>query len=462
MRRQLRLAAQPEQLPVEGPQLGPRHVVQLAPGEAAAVVGVAAAVERRLVAVVDAGGAGVGHQEGRRRTDRRQVTAGAVPDAGDVVGAQGIHQHLPDRPGIVGQRPLEPTLQAAGGDGPGRAVEVLLEQPQAQRRGEAVVVHDAVPLVAHEPRRRVPEELAQDEGLGIDLLDGLPEGRPDGVVAGADGVGSVPLGGAVEADLLAHVQAPAVDGAGRLEPRPGDGGRVVVDLRPQRRVGVVQLRHGVEVPPEGYAKSHVLLWGCIPIREGEITVPRRRLRFISARGRPLVGPVEPGVPVAAVVEHAVEHEPDGEVALEVPVAVGRLSQAGQGVVAAEVDVHGAVVHGVVLVVGGRAEDGIQVDGVDAEVLQVGRQAPGNARQVAAEELLRGGARIGQRPPGARLHRPVVVVLAGDHVVGRVAVGETVGEDLVPGRPRRPRRRVEAGHQPEIQPGGLRGGDLEGV
>ncbi len=67
--------------------------VGLVPGEGAAVVGVVAAGEADLVAVVDRRGAGEGHLEEGRQAERRGVAPGEVEEAGDVVAPQQVHHH---------------------------------------------------------------------------------------------------------------------------------------------------------------------------------------------------------------------------------------------------------------------------------------------------------------------------------------------------------------------------------
>ncbi|MNL28997.1 hypothetical protein D3C87_1506680 [compost metagenome] len=96
-------------------------------------------------------------------------------------------------------------------------------------------------------------------------------------------------------------------------------------------------------------------------------------------------------------------------------AVGGLEHAREGRVAAEGRVHVHVVAGVVLVVAAAGEDRVEVEGVDAQLLEVG-ELLGHPVQVAAHEVVEGRRGAPGRDPLG--------------IVGAIAVGEALGEDLV--------------------------------
>ncbi len=64
-----------------------------------------------------------------------------------------------------------------------------------------------------------------------------------------------------------------------------------------------------------------------------------------------------------MVENAIQDDPD-------PAGVGSLDEAFEQGQVAEVVIDNAVISGIVLVVGGRFEDGVEVDGGDAQLFDV--------------------------------------------------------------------------------------------
>ena len=111
---------------------------------------------------------------------------------------------------------------------------------------------------------------------------------------------------------------------------------------------------------------------------------------------------------------------------------------------AKMRVNVAVILRVIFVVGWRYEDGIEVDPVNAELLQV-IQLVHDALQVAAVVLAGVVGRGRTVPVLDLLHAAaVVVVLAGHDVVVGVAVAEAVREDLIEHGSFGPVRRLETG------------------
>ena len=96
----------------------------------------------------------------------------------------------------------------------------------------------------------------------------------------------------------------------------------------------------------------------------------------------------------------------------------------------EMGVDMVVVLGVVLMAGGGNEEGVEIDGLHPQALEV-VQLLADARQVAAVEAVE-IAVAGQLVPGGGYagRGATVAVLAGNDIVGGVAVAEAVGENLV--------------------------------
>src|SRR5579859_307306 len=95
-------------------------------------------------------------------------------------------------------------------------------------------------------------------------------------------------------------------------------------------------------------------------------------------------------------------------------------------------VHLLIIHYVILVIGQRRENRREIQGGDAEVLQV-VQPLHNPLQIAAEKLACAGLRMRARAlaPCARDSRlTVTVVLTAAYIIRWVAIVEAVGEYLV--------------------------------
>ena len=137
-----------------------------------------------------------------------------------------------------------------------------------------------------------------------------------------------------------------------------------------------------------------------------------------------LGGLKPGVPVAGMVGHDVQQVAHAA-------RVQSLAQRNQRLVAAKMRVDVLVVGHVVLVVRLGGEDRVEIQRGDAQLLDI-IQLLRNALQVAAvEDQREGGVVRRQRAPGEGLRAlAAVFVLVGLRIVRRIAVGETVGEDLV--------------------------------
>ena len=96
----------------------------------------------------------------------------------------------------------------------------------------------------------------------------------------------------------------------------------------------------------------------------------------------------------------------------------------------EMGVDMVVVLGVVLMAGGGDEEGVEIDGLHPQALEI-VQLLADARQVAAVEAVEIAVAGQLVPGGGNAGRgATVAVLAGNDIVGGVAVAEAVGENLV--------------------------------
>ncbi len=152
----------------------------------------------------------------------------------------------------------------------------------------------------------------------------------------------------------------------------------------------------------------------------------------------LLGGLEPGMPVAAMVGHDVEqiaHVSSSEV----------VAQVDERLVAAKMGIDVAVVGDIIFVVGVGGKDGIQVEGIDAKFLNV-VELFGDTGQVAA--VKHDGKRLvrmGWFTPGVGLGTGAVEFKVVWMRVGAgVAVVETVGEYLVENGRSQPIRAVIIG------------------
>ena len=271
------------------------------------------------------------------------------------------------------------------------------------------------------------------------------------------------------AQISRHVQAPAVDGVGWLGPLFCDPEDFLAQFA---AAFVVQLGQRFHAPP-----AVVIL----AILELEIIAVRALGIVVSAgliASRLLVDalPVHPFVEGSAVVEHAVQddlHAPAVQLAAEPgepgiafrQVLFVRRAQdilPGMSILMlvflqqvifivendGEVRVHVVVVLGVVFMGGGRYENGVEINCLHPQALQV-IQLFQHALQVAAIEhaVI---ADLRQLVPVFRVADIAagIIVLVVAHIVEGIAVAEAVGENLVLQRPLRPGGHVEPGNQVE--------------
>ncbi len=303
----------------------------------------------------------------------------------------------------MGPRQLEPAIQLFGADLDGVVGDVLTGQEGADRMGEAVVVHGAVLLIPLQPLARLEEVLAEHVGVRVLLLHRAANGAH---------VAAVAFGGAALTQHVDDVEAPAIDLVGGAHPVAQDGVVSPIDCVLHLLAGEVELGQAANALPADVIPFVV---------KGVEAAPRRIRVALGAEWR-----AEPGVLGRGVIDHRIQN--DLHAAL-VQVA----GQLGELLVAAEVGIHLEVVLGVVLVVARRIEDGVEIERRYPEGLQV-VQLGIDARQIAAIEFA--GAmplfvttdRLAPRLADDRLAAVLVLVMLDAE--GRVAVAETVGEDLV--------------------------------
>ena len=397
------------------------------PGEGAAVVGVAEALETRLIAVVDAGHAGQRHLQQRGEPEARAreglltvvelvgralrvgqlVLLGRPAQDGEqahaVVGAehvQAVRQRL-------GRVVLDELLENVGQLGGGRLAGEVAQDARTKR-----IVHHAVELLALEVLAelavrplvgRVLPHLADDEG--IVLLGGR-----GGLELADEGVGQ----------LIGHVEAPAARAGAQP---PADDAVLAVDVVPVSGVGLLDVGQVLDAPPAAVA---AVLLHLVPrvVRGGRI-LRRAHVGVVPER-------VEVARVAAGVVEDAVEDDGDA-----VRLRIG--AERAERLLVAEQRIDALVVGRVVAVVARRLEDRVEVERGDAERLEVA--------ELLADALERAAVEV----PGEHLVG-LLVELVGDGLVPVldeaalgslargierlgalapiVAAGEAIGEDLV--------------------------------
>ncbi len=147
------------------------------------------------------------------------------------------------------------------------------------------------------------------------------------------------------------------------------------------------------------------------------------LALVGAYTRVVAQAVEVQAVVARVAEHTVQHYPHAQLA-------GLAAQLLKVRVCAQEGVHLVIIPGVVAVVAARAEDGVEVEHADTQVLEVG-QFGDDALQVAAEEIHSLAVALGHVGIEQGRIIPVLVHFAvrppGNRGLGAV---ETVRENLV--------------------------------
>ena len=238
-------------------------------------------------------------------------------------------------------------------DPAGVTAELESVQPFEDRRLEAPVVHDAVPLVAGQLGGGVERVLTEEIGIGRLGLDGVAYAPSD--------LGTQ-LVRTKSPEHVRDIDPPTVDGEWLPKPTAHDRIRAFVHLGAQPRAAVVELGQ------RPHAEPRFVVVGALA--EDEV-VGGRRAR-VRLRGQ------EPRMLDPDVVGRDVEHQPDVTLA-------GRAPQRDERGVATEMLGDAAVVDDVVPVVRASLEDRVEIDRVDAEVDQVVEVVldPG---QVAAIEL----------------------------------------------------------------------------
>ena len=179
---------------------------------------------------------------------------------------------------------------------------------------------------------------------------------------------------ALFAQHMHHVQAPAVHAPWRFQPVAHDTIFPAIDFIDQRRRPVVQLRQaGVSQPVVGNA-----LGGKI------IPVAPRRIGVMAGAAATALVAVEPGMRIAAMVEHAIEDQTHS-------LFLRMVAQAQQRRIAAKLRINATIILGIIFMHAGGDKYRIQVQRRYAKLLQV-RQPLADTIEIAA--VKGGAARLG--------------------------------------------------------------------
>ena len=337
-------------------------------------------------------------------------------------------------------------------------VAVLLHSGEipGHRLHKGVVIHDGIPLVALKPGGSVPVMLRENHCVRIGLFHIFPEILPELVVKF--------LG---PAQIRSYIQPPAVYIVGRRDPFPGDAHNIVIQLL---RSLITELGQRVVPPPA------VIIFIIRPV---VLVVEFKKLPVRAVCGNigalfvvavAFVKPfsVQPFVKGAAVVEHAIQEDAH-------PSLVNFLHKMNEKFVAGfqvlltdyalhvfgrfgivqlprrknlsavifnhcKMGIDVIIILGIVLVVRGRYENRVHVNDLNSQILQV-VQFIQNSLQVAAvkaADIHRLGIFV---PILHTLHLLAnVAVLSGQHIIGGIAVAETVHVNLIHDRALGPLRR----------------------
>ena len=397
------------------------HAAQALEGVVPVVVGIS--VERLVVLI----GTVVEHEEGAAGIMAAQQVHHGVEGFGRVA----LHQVEQALVELRGHQRLDDARAAA------RVVVVVNERlvaPEAQHGRAELVVHRGVPLIAQQPGGGVAPFLADDVAFRVGGAHGHAEAFPIVIVG---------VGGCAGVNIPAHIQAPAI-GVPGFHPVHGDW---VARARPDEvahfLVGRIQLGQAVEAKPACVGSAA----GCAVAADagagagwhvGEV-VPVAVftvLALASAYRSVIAIAVEVDAVRRGVVEDAIQHDVHAA-------SVGFLDKQLEQRQVAKVIVNDAVIGSIVLVVGWRLKDRVEVDGSDAQVFEV-IQLVQHTLQVAAVEVLAPDevartarvARVADRLVPVRLVGAedaaalIVERRAGRGVIGGVAIAEAVGEDLV--------------------------------
>ena len=454
---------QGDRSPVEGQHL----FILRSPGIRPAVVRIREPAHARFVTVIDRRRSGPGHlhhdglaHDCRIDSVRGRIIVKMVHPAHLMIGpgqeprmvmiAQLIHGHLDRRRHHQGHLVLHGIPETVRV--PEHSLQVFVrvffharEEP-GHRLHERVIVHDGIPLVAFEPAFRTSIMLRDDQRVWIRILDPLPELFPEAVVIGTR-----------VAQVRCHIKAPAVSVKGLGNPLARD----VQDIFLQQGAAlVIQLGQRVMPPPAVIERIIGPLMFICKMEERSVRTVGRHIGAFLISGLIFVDPlpVHPFVEGPAVIEHAVQdhsHAPSVTLlhkSLEDPVGVFQVFHAGHtadisaraGIVLLTPAQHISLVTDklpqmridviiilyVVLMVGWRDKQGVEIDHIHTQILQI-IQFFRNALKISAVKL---PDPHGGRPlvPVGHPDRPFpdIAVLVVEHIIVRVSVAEAVDHDLI--------------------------------
>ena len=344
------------------------------PPEESPVEGVPVALHGDLVAVVQAGHARQGVDDGIGHPQAEQAllvgiashTAAALPRAAPAIGGL-VGDHGQGTLGVVGGEEVQGGVHGRGrvvlADGQDLRHGLLggLALDEIQHGVLEGVVHHAVQaldqqigaaLVEAELGGGILPHLAQQELFGADPLDG-------GAHLLNEFVGQ--LIGYIQPEACRAAPQPGVDDTARAGDELHIGGGLLVDLG-----------QGLKAPPAAVT-ALVLGAEIVPAAVRGVGVPVCAALAIAALA------VEVAAIGAGVAEHAVQHDADA-------VLLGGGAQCLKILVGAQQGVHIQVVGGVVAVVGVGLKDGVEVDEIHPHLVQVGELLL-DALEVTAEIIL---------------------------------------------------------------------------
>ena len=358
------------------PEKGELGGVLAAPRIRAAAEGIGTALCERFIAVIHACHARHGrdkaqHQPGaahaqrqllgrereRRARAARELLAAAaaqdVDDAGAVVAAQQIHERVKERLGVVFKQAGKLAVYVHGAFLAQQKVDQRVAQGIIHHRIERIAEHVGTHFAVGNLVGRVLPHFAQHGCLRIDGFD-LAAQRTQ----------------KRHRQLVRHVQPPAARALAeimlddRILAGENEGGII--------RVILPDVGQRIKAPP-------AVIGGGI-LLEGEPAVIGRILRLARAYDGVMAVTVEVNAVIAHVGEHAVKHDADAHCARGgAQVLKIRLR--------AEHRIDHAVIAGVVFVIGGRAEDGVEVNRRHAQILEIG-ELLFHTLEIAAEKIAR--------------------------------------------------------------------------
>ena len=362
--------------------------------------------------------------------ERGAVTLKHGQDAAGVVGVEQILQDVDGARRMAVMQDVDAALEFGGIDGVG----------VGGKEGDGgigpLVVHDGGKLVGLKPWLGGADNFGSGVGFGIDVAD-------EGVPLAPEGVGQA----------VGHIEPPAINTfagaalAGGIHPAAGDVEEVLLDA------GV----EGVLVAAEAGQDPAAIPTGVV---EAAVGMPLGHLIPVAVGGVfPVAHNVLEGEAAdAGMVEDAIQNDPHAagvDVGDEVQkVAVGGGPDPGGGVfgfagggdgaqIAFAVGPEGGVnvmeAGGIVFVERGGLKDGVEVERVDAELLEIG-ELLAQADQVAAVASMKHGGPeaggVGGFPvvAGVPLHAPgcdapIGEVLAAEVLGARIGLGAAVAEAL---------------------------------